>query len=98
MENKSITLPSTSASKSYWLESLPASAQNVRHTRTSPTLPRHADVVVIGAGMTGVSCAYHLAQLEKLKPSEEKKSILLLEARGLSGGATGRNGGDLRLQ
>lgn len=50
--------------------------------------PSVADIVVIGAGMTGVSVAYWLKRLYG-------RSCLLLDARGIAGGATGRNGGHL---
>jgi len=46
-----------------------------------------ADVAVIGGGFTGVSTAYHLA-----KRFPEKR-IVLLEAKTLANGASGRNGG-----
>ena len=43
------------------------------------------DLCVIGGGLTGMSCALHAIQAG-LK-------VILLEARGLADGATGRNGG-----
>lgn len=46
-----------------------------------------ADVAVIGGGFTGLSAAWHLATA---RPDLE---IVLLEARGLGNGASGRNGG-----
>ncbi|MEM8696440.1 MAG: FAD-binding oxidoreductase [Pseudomonadota bacterium] len=42
-----------------------------------------ADVVVIGGGYTGLSAAYHLA--------EAGKSVVLLEAKHIASGASGRN-------
>eukprot|EP01102_Stenamoeba_stenopodia_P002782 TRINITY_DN12659_c0_g1_i1.p1 TRINITY_DN12659_c0_g1~~TRINITY_DN12659_c0_g1_i1.p1 ORF type:complete len:521 (-),score=115.21 TRINITY_DN12659_c0_g1_i1:8-1570(-) len=45
------------------------------------------DVVIIGAGLTGVSTAYWLQELD---PSLK---IAIFEARAIAGGATGRNGG-----
>jgi glycine/D-amino acid oxidase-like deaminating enzyme len=52
------------------------------------TLPREkVDIVIIGAGMSGVSIAYHLGLMGK--------SCLVLEQRQISGGATGRNAGML---
>jgi glycine/D-amino acid oxidase-like deaminating enzyme len=46
-----------------------------------------ADVAVIGGGFTGVSTALHLAQ------RYPERRIVLLEARQLGNGASGRNGG-----
>lgn len=47
----------------------------------------HADVVVVGAGYTGLSAALHLA--------EAGMDVLLLEANRVGFGASGRNGGQL---
>jgi gamma-glutamylputrescine oxidase len=46
-----------------------------------------ADVVIVGGGFTGMSTAYHLAR------RFPDKRIVLLEARALANGASGRNGG-----
>lgn len=46
-----------------------------------------ADVCIIGAGYTGLSCALHLA--------ERGYSVILVEARKVGWGASGRNGGQL---
>ncbi len=46
-----------------------------------------ADVAIIGGGFTGVSTAYHLAE------RFPEKRIVLLEARALANGGSGRNGG-----
>jgi sarcosine oxidase subunit beta len=51
----------------------------------------HADVVVIGAGIMGLSIAYHLARLGVTRVSVVDKSYLC-------GGASGRNGGGIRAQ
>ncbi len=48
---------------------------------------READVVVVGGGFTGLSSALHLSQLGK--------SVVLLEAREIAWGASGRNGGQV---
>ena len=60
--------------------------------RTNPAWPaldgdKRADVCVIGGGYTGLSCALHLA--------ERGFSTMLLEARRIGNGASGRNGGQL---
>jgi sarcosine oxidase subunit beta len=44
-----------------------------------------ADVIVVGGGLNGCSIAYRLA--------EAGRKVLLLEQRGISSGASGRNGG-----
>ena len=74
--------PVPDASDAWWLNDAPL--QDV----TGP-LPEEADVVIIGAGITGASVARHLAQLEPGRAA----STLVLDARGAAGGATGRNGG-----
>ncbi|KAH9939026.1 FAD dependent oxidoreductase [Epithele typhae] len=51
------------------------------------TLPEYADVVIIGSGITGTSFAYNaLARTSGL-------SVVMLDAREVCSGATGRNGG-----
>ena len=51
-----------------------------------------ADVVVIGAGIMGLSVAYHLAADHGLK------NVVVVDAGYLCGGASGRNGGGIRAQ
>jgi sarcosine oxidase subunit beta len=51
----------------------------------------HADVVVIGAGIMGLSVAYHLAQLGV-------RNVTVVDRSYLCGGASGRNGGGVRAQ
>src|SRR5262245_7631702 len=50
---------------------------------------RVADVVVIGGGVTGLSTAYHLSG------RYPEKGIVLIEAREIGQGASGRNGGQM---
>ncbi|KAI0344212.1 FAD dependent oxidoreductase [Trametopsis cervina] len=52
-------------------------------------LPKHADVVIIGSGITGASVAYYTL----LRNSGLK--VVVLEAREVCSGATGRNGGHI---
>jgi glycine/D-amino acid oxidase-like deaminating enzyme len=63
---------------SYWLE-------DEAPVLPSRPLSRPAEVVVIGGGVTGCSCALTLA--------EHGVAVRLHEAREIAGGASGRNGG-----
>jgi gamma-glutamylputrescine oxidase len=62
----------------YWLEE-PA------ETLPRPRLDGSPDVVVVGGGITGCSCALTLARA--------RKRVRLYEARSIAEGASGRNGG-----
>ena len=56
------------------------------------TLPKTADIVIIGGGVMGASTAYHLAE-------RGQKNIVLLEKEDFFGqGATGRCAGGIRYQ
>ena len=55
--------------------------------RSIEKLPNACDILIIGAGYSGISAAYHLT-----KDSPPEQSIVLLEAREACSGATGRNG------
>ncbi|KAM6509442.1 hypothetical protein FALCPG4_017097 [Fusarium falciforme] len=60
--------------------------------RSTPGLPDRSDVVIVGAGYSGAALATHLLA----KRGDRIPSILVLEARQLCSGATGRNGGHLK--
>ena len=64
----------------HWFDSLPA---------PRPGLPgdREADVVIVGAGYTGLWTAYYLKQ------ADPRLRVTILEARFAGFGASGRNGG-----
>ena len=81
------TLPSLNPTKSFWQTSHP---NNLVDYRSTPDLPKSADVVVIGSGITAVFAVKEL--LETLSSA----NVLVLEARGICSGATGRNGGHLQ--
>ncbi len=51
----------------------------------------HAEIVVVGAGIMGLSIAYHLARLGVT-------NVTVLDKGYLCGGASGRNGGGIRAQ
>ncbi|MFC0452397.1 NAD(P)/FAD-dependent oxidoreductase [Rhodococcus jostii] len=65
---------------SYWLDTAEPGADYRRSD-----VPAHADVAVIGAGLTGLSTALHLARAGA--------SVVLLEEHTIGWGASGRNGG-----
>lgn len=60
--------------------------------RSSERLPERADVVVIGAGLTGASAAYHL-----LPHVRRGLRVVVLESFGPASQASGRNGGNFEL-
>lgn len=65
---------------SYWLDTAEP-AGDFRRTE----LPARADIVVVGAGLTGLSTALHVAR--------EGGDVVVLEADTVGSGASGRNGG-----
>ncbi|RAK95078.1 NAD(P)/FAD-dependent oxidoreductase [Aspergillus ibericus CBS 121593] len=62
----------------------------------SPTLPDQADIVIIGSGISGASIAYTLLTQSASAEPQVGPKIVLLEARELCSGATGRNGGHIK--
>ena len=56
----------------------------------TPSLPRRADVVVVGGGVIGTSIAFHLA--------EAGTDVCLLERSELASGSTSRGAGGVRAQ
>jgi len=76
--------PVANATVPYWRTEL----HEIDSLRSSSELPSECDIVIIGAGLAGVATAYHLVDENPSPPS-----IVLLEAREVCSGATGRNGG-----
>jgi gamma-glutamylputrescine oxidase len=77
------------SANSYWLEEprdgLPAISSSTRRAEREGSGKAEVDVIVIGGGVTGCSCAMTLAQ--------GGLRVRLHEAREIAGGASGRNGG-----
>jgi glycine/D-amino acid oxidase-like deaminating enzyme len=60
--------------------------------RSTETLPGEVDLLIIGAGLTGASAAYHAAQLDG-----NSKRIAVIDLGDPAGQASGRNGGNFEL-
>lgn len=60
--------------------------------RSQPTLPERCDIVVIGAGLTGASAAYHLIDVVA-----SGSRVVVIERGDPAGEASGRNGGNFEL-
>lgn len=84
------TFPVACPTVSFWLGQ--ARGSSLLSYRSTAELPTCADIVVVGAGYTGAVVVNTLLE-EKLHSAE---GIMLLEARDVSSGATGRNGGHTR--
>lgn len=83
---KPASLPSKNPLRSFWL----SEPSELADHRTTGQLPKSADVVIIGSGIAGTLTAYNL--LDK----QPYLNIVMLEAREVCGGATGRNGGQIK--
>ena len=75
--------PGAEPTRPFWLAELPG-----QDVGAGEPLPARAEVVIVGGGIAGTTVAYWLGRLGV--------PALVLERRGLSGGATGRNGGHIR--
>lgn len=60
----------------------------------SKTLPSSADIIIIGSGIAGASVAYTI--LNECETTGIEQRVVLLEAREICSGATGRNGGHIK--
>lgn len=78
MSQPAVSLPHANPTKSFWthgaLDANPLAREGSKGLLTADT-----DVVIIGAGMTGVGTAYHFSQL--LKDKDLSLDIVILEAR-----------------
>ena len=75
-------LPRKCPTKSYWQDP----ADPVADHRSTPELPKSADIVIIGSGVSGCSIANNILD------SQNGADVVLLEARQAASGASGRNG------
>lgn len=77
------SLPTPNSTASFWHRE--PSKKLLGH-RTTPALPKIADIIIIGSGIAGASAAHFLSQDERGKDLE----VVMLEAREACWGATGR--------
>jgi len=82
-----MVLPVDNPTKSYWIE---AANSSLRNFRSTVELPKETDVVIVGSGYTGATTAYWLHRFTER--NHPQPCMLMLEARDICGGATGRNG------
>ncbi|KUJ11478.1 DAO-domain-containing protein [Mollisia scopiformis] len=89
--NASPGIPVSNPTTSFWLKNPPfpdlVDAQ-------SKTLPKTVYIVIIGSGITGASIARTI--LSECASMNIKKRVVMLEARQVCSGATGRNGGHIK--
>lgn len=87
-------LPVRNPSPSYWLED-PPHPELVE--MQSPELPGRADIVIVGSGITGAAVARSVLQTGAVQgDGKQGRRVVVLEARTLCSGATGRNGGHIK--
>jgi hypothetical protein len=77
-------LPCPNPTKSYWHRE---PSHTLLDHRTSPDLPKTADIVVVGSGITGAFAAHFLKNGQA-----GESEVVMLEARQACWGATGRVG------
>ncbi|KAF2630550.1 DAO-domain-containing protein [Macroventuria anomochaeta] len=86
-----MVFPTANPTKCYWIEN---AESPLRNFRSSDELPAETDVAIIGSGYAGASTAYWIHKYTE--KASKQPQVTLLEARDICGGATGRNGGQLR--
>ncbi|CAG7562639.1 unnamed protein product [Fusarium equiseti] len=83
-------LPVQNPTEPYWLSQ---PHEGLSNYRVSDTVPSHVDTVIIGSGISGALIAHGLL----MRPHVAKNtSVLMLEARAVASGASGRNGGHIK--
>ncbi|KAM5352833.1 hypothetical protein ACJ41O_005555 [Fusarium nematophilum] len=78
------------STKSFWMKDKHSGVGDVQST----ALPQCTDVAIIGSGISGLSVAHTILRTRG-QSSAPSTSVVMLEARDVCSGATGRNGGHL---
>ncbi|KAJ5201128.1 hypothetical protein N7449_005931 [Penicillium cf. viridicatum] len=86
---KSFPRPTVGYTQPFWR----TQSDPLDNHQTTPDLPEETDILIIGGGYVGSSAAYRLLAENPQNPTPR---VVLVEARELCSGATGRNGGHLR--
>lgn len=86
-KGKATLLPVPNRLESFWLSRRDSELKNAR---TTPQLPRKADVVIIGSGLSGAMMSYRL--MREAKAGGRNLNVVMLEADETCGSATARNG------
>ncbi|CZR66526.1 related to FAD dependent oxidoreductase [Phialocephala subalpina] len=89
--NASPGIPVSNPTTSFWLQNPPFPDLV---DKQSKTIPRTADIVIIGSGITGASIARTI--LSECAAMGIQRRVVMLEARQACSGATGRNGGHIK--
>ncbi|KAH7024176.1 FAD dependent oxidoreductase [Ilyonectria destructans] len=84
------SLPISNPTSSYWLSQPHPVLENFC---SGEELPSYADTIIIGSGISGALIAHEL--LSRCPHLADKK-VVMLEARSVASGATGRNGGHIK--
>jgi hypothetical protein len=84
-------IPVSNPTTSFWLQNPPFP---YLVDKRSNTLPKVADIVIIGSGITGASVARTI--LSECASMGINRRVVMLEARQACDGATGRNGGHIK--
>ena len=84
-QNTPAIAPVPNATLPFWRTDL----DEIDEHRTTHHLPTECDILIIGAGFSGASTAYHLYKNASSSPNPD---VVMVEARQVSSGATGRNG------
>ncbi|KAJ7083784.1 FAD dependent oxidoreductase [Mycena epipterygia] len=95
--SKPCSLPVPNPTRSFWIDT--PNANPLAAEGSEGPFTEDADICIIGAGISGVSAAYHLSMAvergEIPTMADKPLRVLILEARDFCSGATGRNGGHL---
>lgn len=87
-------LPVPNPTSPYWQDDPPY--PELVDTRSPGGLPTAADIVIIGSGITGVAAARAVLRGWARRGELDGRRVVVLEARQLCSGATGRNGGHIK--